>query len=94
MRAEKIIEYFEDIGFEVKIEVHYIGPVFTVATAKLFPHLSPVLLVLIGEGIARKSIQDKHDDNIGRNISISRALNALWKKYNRKNRLVHSWYMG
>ena len=84
MRAEKILKELEEVGLDIETQVVYVGPVFTIVTATVrtkFQGTPEQVIVMIGEGIARKLFRDKGEAQIGINIATSRALNAIWKKY-------------
>lgn len=93
MKTEKMIEYFRVIGFDVKHRVVHIGVYFTVAEARLFKKGKPGKIILYAEGVARRSHTQEPDDAIGRDLATTRAVASLFKKFNRKNKVVHTWYM-
>ena len=93
MKTEKMVEYFHEKGFDVKHRVVWTGVFFTLAEAWLFKKGKPLNIILHAEGIARRSHTQGPDDTIGRGIATTRAVSAIWKKFHRKSRAVHSWFM-
>jgi hypothetical protein len=93
VKTEKMIEYFREKGFGVKHRVVHAGSYFTVAEARLVVGKKPQKLILYAEGIARRSHSQEPDKTIGRDLATNRAVSSLIKKFLRKNKAVHSWYM-
>ena len=93
MKTEKMIGYFREKGFEVKHRVVHAGSYFTVAEARLVQGKRPQNLILYAEGIARRSHTQEPDKTIGRDLATTRAVASIFKKFHRKNKTVHSWYM-
>lgn len=73
-----------------KVEVVYVGKVFTVAKAILTENEH-----VYSEGIARRSSVDAPDDKLGIEIATGRALRALYIKLTQnKGKRIYHHYMG
>ena len=72
----------------LKQEVVYQGVTFTLTRLTYTPNTHPI----IAEGLARRSQMDSPDDNLGKEISLGRAMKALRKKL--KHEPIHNHLMG
>lgn len=93
MRRDKMIEYFREKGFDVECRIIHAGIYFTVAEARLCKGENPQKFILYAEGIAWRSHTQMMDCQIGRDLSTNRAIGSLFKKFHRKRKVVHSWFM-
>jgi hypothetical protein len=91
MRTEKMIEYFREKGFDVECRIihmpGYTSPWLRRASQRMKRSF------LYAEGIARRSHTQEPDGTIGRDLSTNRAISSLFKKFHRKKKVVHSWFM-
>jgi hypothetical protein len=101
MRSAKVYSFFQVKGYEVENKVVYRDERYTVARAVLRkPAGSDVDDNMVfrvkgtATGISRRSDLDGANEEVGENIALARALDALYKKYTRKDHSVHKWYHG
>ncbi len=95
MKTVRMLEYFTSKGFIVKPEVKFTGDTFTVSVATLSrDNGKKKKVILQGEGIARRSYTQVYDLQIGTDTATNRAIEALYKKFNRKSRRIQTLFEG
>lgn len=75
----------------VCVRIPYQGVTFTIAKATLELGNGKKLT---GEGVSRRSFIDKSNNDVGFNIAVSRALEALDKKLRRSDGFIGFMYEG
>lgn len=93
MKTEEMKEYFYKKGFHLHLNTGYAGWYYTVVEAKLTNGKAPNKTLLFSEGIARRSHTQATDNAIGESVATHRAVEALYKKFHRKHKVVHSFMM-
>jgi hypothetical protein len=92
MRPEKVKEFFAGLEFRVETKTLLIGYHYTVVRASLIYNTGLPGRIMFAEGVSRRSYRDKDNMEVGFRIAQARALDALYKKYTRKDHSVHKWY--
>ena len=75
----------------ITCEIAYQGQTFTVAKATL---TLPKGKTIVGEGIARKSHQDNHNEDCGYNIAVKRSLESIDKQLRRASHHIGHRFEG
>lgn len=101
MRPDKVCNFFRNKGYEIDNKIVYRDERYTVARASLrrateFGENGELVFKVkcTATGISRRSGLDKLNEEVGGNIAIARALDALYKKHTRQDHEVHRWYHG